>query len=289
MKVILLLALLFQAVVAQSPTATAITTAIKGLYNGNTLLDATKFNSANSYQSRALSDAVRVLAGTGAGTLKITEYYALVCLYYSSNAVANPRTNSIIPGQKLPNWARTTNWINAANYCTWFGIKCKNAGSLVTDVILYNNTLTGELPNEISLLGSSLDYLDLGLNFYHWKGTFDWMTRMTVLQYLAVGTTSFDSDGIPTQIASMKKLSKFHKLLLSCYTCPPGLARLVCIHGYTTLCTCPRPTSPFLPTWTNTNSSFHHSHHFLPQSNSTSPTHSFEVKSHQLPLVASTA
>jgi hypothetical protein len=27
---------------------------------------------------------------------------------------------------------------------------------------------------------------------------------------LAVGTTSFDSDGIPTQIASMKKLSKSH-------------------------------------------------------------------------------
>ena len=210
MKVLVILALLFHSVVAQTPNAAAIRTAINTLYANNKLLDATKFNSANSYQSKALSDSVRVLAGTGAGTLRIGEYYALACLYYSTNAVANPRTNAIIPGQKLTNWKSTNNWINNANYCQWFGIKCQNAANTVNEILLANNTMTGELPDEVSILGNTLLTLDLSGNFFLWKGTFDWMTKMTALQYLLVGTTSFDSDGIPTQIASMKNLSKLN-------------------------------------------------------------------------------
>lgn len=199
--------LLIHGAVAQvvNPTAAAITTTIKALYTNNAPLDVTTFNNANSYQSKALADTIKALAASGAGALRQREFFALACIFRATNAVANPRSDNVVPAK----WTNTTNWTTNPNYCTWSGIICKNSNNLVTEIVLYNNALSGEMPDEVILLGATLDNLDLAENFYLWKGNFTWMPKMTVLQYLYFGGTSFDSDGIPTQLSSIKTLGTF--------------------------------------------------------------------------------
>jgi hypothetical protein len=214
MKAFLLLPflLLLQGAVAQTnPTAAAITTTIKALYTNNAPLDVTKFTNANTYQSKALADTVKALAGSAAGALRLKEYFVLACFFRATNGIANPRTDLV---SVLPKWSNTTNWITNANYCTWSGIVCTNVNNLVTDIVLFNNSLTGEMPDEVILLGTTLVQLDLGENFYLWKGNFTWMPKMTALQFLYFGGTSFDSDGIPTQISSLKNLRKLPTFLV---------------------------------------------------------------------------
>jgi hypothetical protein len=192
----------------QIPTAKTITSVIKTLYTKNSkLLNVTVFNSPSSYQSKALANVTRVLAKTGASKTLMKEYYVLACLYHATSGRSNPRTKSMIPGQKLGRWTKTTNWIKTSNYCKWYGVTCAKSISEVTAIRLGKNGLTGELPNEIILLGKTLKTLDVASNLYHWKGSFEWMKYMNAMKYLYFGTTSWDSNGIPYQISSMKNLS----------------------------------------------------------------------------------
>ena len=212
MKFLIVLALLVNVVVGQTPTRGTILGDIlsqQGAFPG--VLESTSvFNDQNSYQYKARDAAGRVLEGTGAGSKKIIEYYALACLYYSTNSVSNARTNSIIPGQALDPWKHTDDWIEKFNYCTWYGIVCANTvmNVDVQEINLANNTLTGEFPPEILFLGSTLDRIDLFANFFHYAIKYNWFSEMIALEDLFFGTTSWDSDGIPAEVSDLKTLRK---------------------------------------------------------------------------------
>jgi hypothetical protein len=220
MRIVLCLLIWTKAIASaavQVPTAKTITSTIKALYpKSSKLLNVTVFNKATSYQSKALASATRVLVKTGANAMRIKEYYVLACLQHATNGVPNPRTKSMIPGQKLVRWTKTTSWIQTSNYCKWYGIKCGKPTNDVTEIRLSKNGLTGEFPNEIILLGKTLKILDLSSNIYHWKGSFDWMKSMSAMKNLYFGTTAWDSNGIPYQISSMKRLSTYERHSNSC-------------------------------------------------------------------------
>ena len=212
MKFLTILALLVNVnvVVGQSPTKDAILSAIsssQGQFPG-VLMSTSVFTDQNSYQYKARLAAGGVLEGTGAGSKKIIEYYALACLYYATNSVSNARTNSIIPGQALDPWKRTDEWINEPNYCLWYGIVCANPTFNVKQINLANNTLTGEFPPEILFLGNTLDRIDLYSNFFHYAIKYNWFSQMIALEDLFFGTTSWDSDGIPAEVSDLKTLRK---------------------------------------------------------------------------------
>jgi len=213
MKFLTILALLVNVnvVVGQTPlTRDQILGSIssrQGAFPG-VLLSTSVFSDQNSYQYKAREAAARVLPNSGFGSTKIIEYYALACLYYSTNSVSNARTNSIIPGQALEPWKRTDDWIEEYNYCTWYGIVCTESTIGVQEINLANNTLTGEFPPEILFLGSTLDRIDLFANFFHYAIKYNWFSEMIALEDLFFGTTSWDADGIPAEISDLKALRK---------------------------------------------------------------------------------
>ena len=65
-------------------------------------------------------------------------YYALEILYNSTNGTLN--------------WFNNSNWLETDDYCTWFGIYCKNVTQEVIALYLWENGLQGTIPTEIGML-----------------------------------------------------------------------------------------------------------------------------------------
>lgn len=181
---------------------------------------AVAFADPNSYQSQAKAKTMEVLDGIDSTqAFEIRQFYTLACLYYSTNGVPNARTNTIIPGEVIPNWA-TDDWFIDPNYCTWFGVACfdsladtatqtaQEAEKLVVEINLSENDLYGLFPNEISLLSASLIAIDLFENFFHSCVDYRWMTAMTNMVALFFGTTSWDRNGIPFELRFMDQLQE---------------------------------------------------------------------------------
>jgi len=151
-----------------------------------------------SYQLAAREEAATRYASTGASNDVIKNYYALRCIYESTNGKSNPRAQF----DEIPNWKVATGWSDdvsvdtASDYCTWHGITCEN--SLVTGIKLNNNTLYGTWPVEVAFLGETLESIDLYYNYFHYCENYQWFKSMKVLNYLFFGTTSWDSNGIPS-------------------------------------------------------------------------------------------
>jgi hypothetical protein len=207
MKFLVLLALLVNVAVGQQ-TAASISATISTLQKSNSLLKSNPFGNANSYQSKARASTMDKLAGTGSGTIKIKEFYVLSCLYHATNSVSNPRTNELIPGTTLDPWHRKFGWMTETNHCAWYGIQCSSPTSKVTQIKLPDNNLSGEFPTEILLLGGTLEEIDIYANTYNWKDSYDWFSQMVVLESLVFGSTSWDANGIPTQVSQLKTLRK---------------------------------------------------------------------------------
>lgn len=66
----------------------------------------------------------------------IAQRYGLATFYFSTNGEA---------------WTQNTGWLGTAGECDWFGVTCVD-GINITDLLLPNNNVNGDIPNEISTL-----------------------------------------------------------------------------------------------------------------------------------------
>jgi hypothetical protein len=81
----------------------------------------------------------------------------------------------------------------------------------VEKIELDKNGLTGYFPPEVALLHESLKYIDLFNNLVHNKGDLgnSFLGELTNLEYLFYGSTSFEYDGVPTEIGRLSKLKEY--------------------------------------------------------------------------------
>ena len=57
------------------------------------------------------------------------------------------------------NWGNRENWNDDSDICTWYGITCKDDGT-VSEIVLPNNMLAGKLPSTVFTL-KNLEVLNL--------------------------------------------------------------------------------------------------------------------------------
>jgi hypothetical protein len=118
-------------------------------------LNAAAFQDPASYQSQALQRTSQQVGVDNFTNGKLAQYYTLYCVYYATYAVPNeitledPRFDGIV----FPTWLISTNWdqINVDPCNGWHGIVCDSNGK-VTEINLFENTLTGTWPEEVKLL-----------------------------------------------------------------------------------------------------------------------------------------
>ena len=185
----------------------------KGLNAANLLINDTN---TTSYQSKAFLQLARQEHVDGFTDAKIAQYYALYCIFYATNAVANEITESDdrFENITMPEWVETTNWkivnvdpcgntmIDTVDNTTgtsiattlstmttdgWKGVTCDAEGRVVT-LEFYDNFLTGTWPEETVLLAydgpfstgaGALELLDLYDNeFLSNGGDSSWMSDL---------------------------------------------------------------------------------------------------------------
>lgn len=169
------------------------------------ILEQNVFSDSSSYQSLALMHAVENLPNE-ASELEIRNYYALMCIYFATNGVGNPKTDEAGFSGEVEKWF-VDDWTDTNDYCDWYGIECDQERH-VTKIELYNNNLNGHFPNEVVLLNDYLNYIDLFDNYYLWSNEPKWMQKMTKLEYLYFGTTSFEAIGASRYLAGCVNLRK---------------------------------------------------------------------------------
>jgi len=167
------------------------------------ILEQNVFSDSDSYQSLALIHAVENLPNE-ARELEIRNYYALMCIYFATNGVGNPKTDEAGFSGAVEDWF-VDDWTDTNDYCDWYGIECDQERH-VTKIELYNNNLNGQFPNEVVLLNDYLNYIDLFDNYYLWSNEPKWMQKMTQLEYLYFGTTSFEAIGVSRYLAGCVNL-----------------------------------------------------------------------------------
>eukprot|EP00547_Thalassionema_nitzschioides_P011086 CAMPEP_0194260622 /NCGR_PEP_ID=MMETSP0158-20130606/45602_1 /TAXON_ID=33649 /ORGANISM="Thalassionema nitzschioides, Strain L26-B" /LENGTH=886 /DNA_ID=CAMNT_0039000717 /DNA_START=39 /DNA_END=2698 /DNA_ORIENTATION=- len=206
-------------------TAEQIRSQIAALQQSETYLNGLALNDANSYQSKARASTVQALDGKNELSAKhVANFYALACFYHATYQVENTETADVIN-----EWYDSTNWLTTSDYCEWFGITCYQEGVVeceelsdtdslletdlsdtddrVAGICLTDNWLTGEVPKELGLLGGYLSLLAVDYNAeLVAMGPYDWFRSMTGLKQLFAGTTSFDAEGIPTELNLLTKL-----------------------------------------------------------------------------------
>jgi hypothetical protein len=150
-----------------APSA-APSSAFEGVLLAVALEGGDEFADPTSYQSQAYYYVMHFAGIESCSDEEIVDMYALASLYYASYQVPTEITLSLFnePGESTPPWKDNTRWVGNTKPCdtgagTWFGVKC-DADGRVTKVDLSDNSLTGRLPAEISLL----DEIKV-LNFYH--------------------------------------------------------------------------------------------------------------------------
>lgn len=177
-----------------------------------------EFSNPDTYQSEALS----WLEGSsieGLNDERIIQRYSLACIYYATNQVRTIFTDERFGEGEVPPWQSSANWITDANECEWARITCDDTNS-VTSVDLFSNIVTGEFPPEVVYMNRTLEVLDVGNNVVYSNGTtfspyLGWLYQLTDLR---TDRTNFESfDGIPVELANLKKLSY--------YTCESSLYR----------------------------------------------------------------
>jgi len=191
-----------------TPTTAPAPSDIETLILSVALQGGNEFSDATSYQSKAL--AWLKTGTTVYSDAQVVQRYALACLYYSTNAVQTKYTDVQFGSNVVLPWQVNTNWLSDSTVCGWYRITCDSSG-LVGKIELYQNVLTGSLPEELTLLKESLYYLDLYLNLIHNEGDTGngWLGKLTNLKNLYYGSNYFQYDGIPPQISNLPLLESY--------------------------------------------------------------------------------
>jgi hypothetical protein len=155
------------------------------------LQNGAEFADPNSYQSQALARVEAQVGVEDFSDAKLTQYYALYCIYNATNQVPNPITDTDprFEGIPFPTWLISTGWEETAlDPCDgWYGIGCDDQGR-VNIIDLFENLLTGYFPPEVVLLSldgpfatgaGNLFRIDLFRNEFLWNnGDNSWMTDL---------------------------------------------------------------------------------------------------------------
>merc|ERR1719491_2278282 len=100
---------------------------------------------ASSYQYKALKQVELQVGVDDFNDAKLTQYYALYCIYFATNGVSNQITDADprFVGIPFPNWLVITGWDQIdVDPCDWYGIVC-DSQSRVSTIDLFENLLTG--------------------------------------------------------------------------------------------------------------------------------------------------
>lgn len=120
-------------------------------------LNAASLHDPSSYQHQAMQRTSQQIGVDGFSDAKLVQYYALYCIYFATYAMPNHITNDDprFAGIVFPFWLISTNWdqVNVDPCNGWHGISCDSDGK-VTNIDLYENTLTGTWPDEVKLLAA---------------------------------------------------------------------------------------------------------------------------------------
>lgn len=131
--------------------------------------------------------------------------YALSCLFLATNQKTNKFMTESDESLLEP-WEISTNWMTAEGECDWYGVTC-NENNYITEIDLNGNNLGGTFPNEFSVLGAFLSYLDIGNNpTASFSGGNFWIGELQALTHLDLHNTNFDSRGIPRYIENLVRL-----------------------------------------------------------------------------------
>eukprot|EP00537_Pseudo-nitzschia_pungens_P010024 CAMPEP_0172390282 /NCGR_PEP_ID=MMETSP1061-20121228/6944_1 /TAXON_ID=37318 /ORGANISM="Pseudo-nitzschia pungens, Strain cf. pungens" /LENGTH=765 /DNA_ID=CAMNT_0013120597 /DNA_START=45 /DNA_END=2342 /DNA_ORIENTATION=- len=140
------------------PTAspTAGTPQIQAKLAQYALASGAEFEDTTSYQYKALKQVEAQVGVDSFTDAKLTQYYALYCIYFATNGVPNRITDADprFVGIPFPNWLITTGWEETSlDPCGggWYGVVCDDE-SRVSILDLFENLLTGAFPPEIKLL-----------------------------------------------------------------------------------------------------------------------------------------
>eukprot|EP00548_Thalassiothrix_antarctica_P000591 CAMPEP_0194138306 /NCGR_PEP_ID=MMETSP0152-20130528/8136_1 /TAXON_ID=1049557 /ORGANISM="Thalassiothrix antarctica, Strain L6-D1" /LENGTH=711 /DNA_ID=CAMNT_0038835733 /DNA_START=193 /DNA_END=2328 /DNA_ORIENTATION=+ len=222
----------------QSISESAVRSEIKRLQKGLSYLDDSTLTDSSSYQKQAENAAVSTL--TDQNKLKafiadrsdkgnnfdwedkhIKNFYTAACVFFATNGVSNLKVKQFQPTDfVVPAWDKTDDWITNPDYCSWFGLKCfldtlgpeeiedQQLQDQIIEIQLFNNSLYGEWPPEIGLLGDNLVTIDLYDNFFQYTDDYSWFDSMKEMKYLWFGTTSWSADGIPTELNKLTNLEQ---------------------------------------------------------------------------------
>ncbi|KAL3941508.1 MAG: hypothetical protein SGBAC_004154 [Bacillariaceae sp.] len=139
----------------------------------------------------------------------VIQLYALTCTYYSTYQVPNDVTDALLENKVVQPWKTSRRWMMSGSNggCDWYGVTCNSRGQ-VEKIKLPNNQLSGSIPPELALLKDSLLYLELYNNYIHNAGEFgnSFLGEMTNLQYLYLGQTFFENDGVPPELSKLSNL-----------------------------------------------------------------------------------
>lgn len=204
-----------------SSTPTQISIYVSNLIFENARFGGQEFNSGNSYQQRAMDWIVQegeAIVG-GSTSLEVEElvlqFYALGCLFFSTDGVSNAMTDIVFANDDLPGWTISSGWLQSAanGGCDWYGIVCNDNGQ-VEKLSLPENELSGSIPPEIAYLHKSLTYMDLFNNVVHNVGDLgnSFLGELTGLTHLYLGDTYFEYAGIPP---AMERLTNLVELDIS--------------------------------------------------------------------------
>lgn len=175
-----------------------------------------EFDEASSYQSRAMAWVLSQTLPVSGSLLGLddqaVQLYALACIYYNTFSTRSAWTDFHFgSGVAIPGWFSARGWLeDPSDVCNWYGIECDGDGRVST-IDLSTNGLTGSFPPETALLHESLTKIDLYNNIVHNHGDLgnSFLGELTNLEYLYYGSTSFEYDGIPTEIGRLTKLIEY--------------------------------------------------------------------------------
>ena len=169
------------------------------------ILDRDILDDPKSFQSLALNAATDVLRNPT--SIQVRNFYALACIYFATNGRSNPIVESSMPGCPTLNWL-VDDWL-LPDYCLWYGVTC-NEDKHVIKINLSKNQLYGTWPNEVVLLKTYLEHINVIDNPYLYSEDPKWLDEMASLKYLYFGSTSWYHPGVPIYLGGARNLRKFN-------------------------------------------------------------------------------